>query len=167
MKKAAILLLILSVLLCGCSFGASGKESVEFYFLRTSFVYGAEDGVVAAETRERSGDLNYLLSLYLRGPLDDELESPFPAGCKIVELRQDSKTLRITFDASFSQLEGLDRTLACACLAKTCFGLSDAQEIRIDADAPEGSAASITIRRDSLLLEDNSIPAEQTAPEKS
>lgn len=173
MKKTGCIFLIISLLLglCACGFGSAGKEPVEFYYLRTSFIYGAEDGVIASETRESSGhagDLNYLLSLYLRGPLDDDLKSPFPAGCQIVELRRDSRTLRLTFDAAFAQLKDLDLTLACACLAKTCFGLSDAMEVKIDAAVPDGnSAVNITISRDSLILEDNNTLPDQRTSENA
>lgn len=165
MKRMTLLLLILCLLLCGC--GSSGKESVEFFYLRTSYVYGSEDGVIAAETREHSGSLEYLLSLYLRGPLDDGLKSPFPVGCEILEVRQESKSLQLTLDQSLSRLKDLDRTLACACLAKTCFGLTDAQEIRISSGSPEENLFSITISRDSLILEDNSSLPAQTVPEES
>lgn len=169
MKKTACLLLaaVLLLSLWGCSFSGSGKEPIEFYYLRSTFVYGAEDGVITSETRESSGhggDLQYLLSLYLRGPLDEKLVSPFP-DCRIVEIRRDSKALRLTFDAAFAQLEDIDLTLACACLAKTCFGLSDAHQIKIDAEAPDGNSAfSITLNRDSLILEDNAISPQQTEP---
>lgn len=169
MRKRICLILaaLLLLRLCACSFVSSGREPVEFYYLRSSFVYGAEDGVITSETRESSGhegDLEYLLSLYLRGPLDEKLVSPFP-DCQIVEIRWDSKTLRLTFDAPFAQLEDIDLTLACACLAKTCFGMTDVRQVRIDAAAPdENSTVNITIDRDSLILEDNSIPPLQTAP---
>lgn len=165
MKRMTLPLLLLCLLLWGC--GSSGKESIEFYYLRTSYVYGSEDGVIAAETREHSGSLEYLLSLYLRGPLDDGLKSPFPAGCEILEIRQERRSLRLTLDQSLGQLKDLDRTLACACLARTCFGLTDVQEVRITSGGPEGSSFSITISRDSLILEDSSSLPAQTDPVES
>ncbi len=160
MKKQIASLLVLTMVagLFGCSFRSAVREPVEFYYLRDSFLYGASDGVITSEARERSGhgdDLAYLLSLYLRGPLDEELKSPFPADCRLVDLRLDNKTLRLTLDASFIQLEGIDLTLACACLSKTCFGLTDVQTVKVEAAVPdENSAFNITFTRDSLLLED-------------
>ena len=94
------------------------------------------------------------------------LKSPFPSGCRIVEIRRESKTLHLTLDGVFAQLENLDLTLACACLAKTCFDMSDAQEVKIDAVAPDGnSIINITFNRDSLVLEDNSVLPSQVEAE--
>lgn len=173
MRRHLCIFLIFSLFLClcGCSFGNDIKDPVNFYYLRNSdsFVYGSENGVITPEIRESSGhtrDLSYLLSLYLRGPLDTELKSPFPSGCRIVEIRRESKALHLTLDGVFAQLENLDLTLACACLAKTCFDMSDAQEVKIDAVAPDGnSIINITFNRDSLVLEDNSVLPSQVEAE--
>ena len=163
--KRIICLTLAALLLCcfcGCHYSDSGDilEPVEFFYPRqnASYVYGAEDGVLASEIREASGhadDLNYLLSMYLRGPQDPGLRSPFPAGCRLEEVRIDSDTVCVVLTAEFAALENVELTLACASLAKTCLALTDAQQVRIDAASPEKNI-SITLDADSLLLADYS-----------
>ena len=159
MKKAIALLLILTFLfgLCACQF--KKDDTVEFYYQRLSVAYGAADGVIASETREAAGhtqDLRYLLSLYLRGPLDVELESPFPAGCGLVDIFIEDGVLSVMLDSSFASLTGIDQTIASACLAKTCFGLANISSVCIETpDTAESDPVHIIIDADSLLLEDN------------
>lgn len=172
MKKltASVLLILWILTLFGCGFRSGDvKEPVEFYYpwadLETQLKQDPASTVIGSESREASGhtgDLDYLLSMYLRGPLDSQLSSPFPAGCKIVEIRPDGQTLRITLNSAFAQLEDLDLTLACACLARTCFGMTNAAQVRIEAAAPDdNSSVSITISRTDLLLEDDSTPTQE------
>lgn len=164
MKRAICLMLSVLLLggLFGCHYGKSGDilEPVEFFYPRhsDSFVYGAEDGFIAAEIREASGhtgDLNYLLSIYLRGPLDSGLRSPFPAGCKLEDVRTGGNTLCIVLSSEFLTLENLELTLACASLAKTGLSLTGLERVRIDAEA-DGKTLSMTLDSDALLLADYS-----------
>ena len=67
----------------------------------------------------------------------------------------------ITLSAPFAQLENIDLTIACTCLARTCFDLTDAQTVLIEAAAEESDTVSVSIDRDSYLLID-SIP--ETTP---
>ena len=62
-------------------------------------------------------------------------------------------TLIIELTPSLTVLNGTDLTLACACLAKTCFALSDAQAVTISAQGL--GFVSMTLTRDSLLLADD------------
>lgn len=156
-----VLALLLFSSLWGCHYSESGDilEPVEFFYPRKTdhFIYGSEDGVLATEVREASGhtgDLNYLLSMYLRGPQSEALRSPFPAGCTLEEVRSGGNTLCIVLSEEFTALEGTELTLACASLARTCMSLTDAQRIRIDAGS-EDQPFSITLDTGSLLLADN------------
>ena len=164
MKRLICLMLALLLLcsLCSCHYSESGDilEPVEFFYPRKSddFIYGSEEGVLAAEVREaagHAGDLNYLLSLYLRGPQNSSLRSFFPDGCTLEEVRSGGNTLCIVLSSEFTQLEGMALTLACAGLARTCFSMTGAQRIRIDAASDE-KTFTITLDADSLLLADYS-----------
>ncbi len=165
MKKVIVLLLALLQLaaLVGCSLGGTDFEPVHFYYLRDAdaYLYGAEDGVVTYEERDptgHEGDFRYLLMLYLQGPLDDALESPFPAGCALVELSQTASEMHVTLNSDFATLRGMDRTLACVCLARTCFSLANVRTVHILArSSEEKDNVYETITIDSLLLEDNAI----------
>lgn len=163
MKRIICLMLVSAfLLLSGCYYSESGDilEPVEFFYPRTTdhFVYGALDGVLAAEVREGSGhlgDLNYLITMYLRGPLDKELRSPFPSGCKLEEVRSGGNMLCLVLSSEFTELENTELTLACAALAKTCLSLSGMERIRIDSASGE-KTFTITLTLDSLLLADHS-----------
>lgn len=149
--------------LIGCHYSDSGDilEPVEFYYPRNAsgFAYGSADAVITAEIREASGhtqDLNYLLTMYLRGPLDSGLRSPFPAGCTLldVSVRDDSLTVRLS--SAFTALENLELTTACAALAKTCLSITDAQNISIYSSSGD-KTVSVMLRADSLQFVDSSV----------
>ena len=56
-------------------------------------------------------------------------------------------------------LTGTDLTLACACLARTCFSLTDAESVTISSEGL--GFVSMTLTRSSLLLVDETpIPTE-------
>lgn len=166
MKKilCITLSLILLLSLCGCLSQEALQAPVEFFYLRTSFAYGTNDGVITSELRESAGhmnDLRYMLLLYLQGPLDTNLSSPFPAGCRIIDIEESGDELTITLNANFTALQDMDLSLACVCLARTCMSLTDVQTVHIAASsADEDAAVSITIEKDSLLLEDAAVPSE-------
>ena len=174
MKSAICLMLVLLSLtgLCACYYSESGDilEPVEFFYPRKtdSFIYGSESGVLAAEVREGSGhigDLDYLLSMYLRGPQGENLRSPFPDGCRLEEVRTGGNTLCIVLSAEFVTLENAELTIACASLAKTGLSLSGMQRVRIDA-ASDKKTFSITLDEGSLLLADYSAFESRTTTEE-
>jgi len=171
MKKllSIILVILLVGTLLGCHYSESGDilEPVEFFYPRksTSFVYGATDGVITSEIREASGhigDLNYLLSMYLRGPQTATLRSPFPVGCRLEDIRAEDDTLNIRLSSEFASLDGTELTLACAGLAKTCFSISECAFICIDAVSDE-KTISMVLHADSLMLSDYSAFEPQAA----
>lgn len=165
MRKRIICLMLALVLLCGL-FGCHSSETegiqegVEFFYPRKAdnYVYGAQDGVLAAEIWEASGrtdDLAELLSMYLRGPMDENLRSPFPAGCTLEKVRTNDDTIFVTLSEEFTALENLELTLACASLAKTCFSLSDLPKVRIEAKSDARNIA-ITLDESDLAFADYS-----------
>ena len=126
--------LILCLLLVFCLAGCQKKESVQFYYLRSEVQYGLADGVIASESREISLEgtsLEYLLKLYLEGPVSQELRSPFPAGTALVSLSRNDTQLTVTLSEVFSRLENVNYTVACACVASTGFSLTDAESVTI------------------------------------
>ncbi len=157
-RLTAIVLLVL--LLCGCSTQKYRTEKVTFYYPRAELIYGAEDGVLAPETRTLSGSLAALLSVYLRGPEDPALIAPCPAGTQLKSAVWNNKTLTLFFTEEFSLPDSIDRTVSCAAIAKTCFSLSTAEAVCIQTAATEDVAAySITFTREDILLFDE-IPSE-------
>lgn len=154
----------------GCAAGGTA-ESVEFYYQRTRYVYGSSDGVIAPETREiseRSDTLTYMLSLYLRGPLSEGLKAPFPTSTKLLSVTLDGSTLCVTLDTTFTALKDMELTIACACIARTCFSLADVTQVQIRSIAPDSDkSVNMVISMDSLLLKDNSGLPPQTVTEET
>ena len=107
-RSLCILLCVLFLIgLCGCSTPLSGSgEPVSFYYRRADFQYHGTDNVIVPEQREISGhggDLHYMISLYLVGPLDDSLVS------KIDSLSADDELVVLGTSAlSYEQSSALD-----------------------------------------------------------
>ena len=159
-----ILTFVLVLSLCGCS--ETGKDQVTFYYQRIEFDFGSDTGVFVPEVHDVSGhegDLRYLLSLYLRGPTDQELTLPFPGGTILVELEQTDTELAVVLSSGASMLDPLELITACGCLAKTCFAISDAQTVHIDSlPSVSGQRVDMTFNRDSILLTGNEILPDAT-----
>ena len=157
MKRLLCMLLAGSriVSMTGCSRDTL-DSSVSFYYPRAEFNYGASDGVMVAETHEVPGhtdDLRYLLALYLLGPSDQELQPTFPSGTILVDVIQDEQEVTVILSSSVTALEGIDLTLACACLAETCFAVCDAQQVHIESlVSASGKYVDTTITRDNILF---------------
>ena len=160
MKRILCLILVAAAALSLWACGSSGSptEPVSFYYLlrEPELVYNRDDGIIRPETREGAGfapDAAALLGLYLQGPLDDTLDSPFPAGTKLVSLHREGSTLTLELSRPFSSLQGLDLSLACACLSLTAIKLTGVENVTIRCDQ-----INVTMDRDTLLLIDTSLP---------
>lgn len=163
--KRVVSLLLLALILTGCAFsGIRMKEPVTFYYLRAQSDPNIYDdfyaeGIIGSEEREASGhraNLNYLLSIYFSGPLDSNLTSPFPMGCRIMETTQDDGKMTILLNPILAGKSDLDITIACACLAKTCMELTGAETVQIESRNLENKVLfSRTFTKDNLFLNDN------------
>lgn len=162
MKKTALVILILVaaavVISCLVPFAEYEENSVDFYFSRKSYGYGSKNSVIARESRELSGysqELSYLLTLYLEGPLEESLEPVFPDSVQIENLKMTGTQLEITLSDLTEDMADAEFSLACACLTKTCLGLTQAQAVRI-------ASGDRIIRMDTenLILYDNSSSVE-------
>jgi len=169
--KRLISLLLIAVLLSGCTFsGNQVKEPVTFYYLRVQSDNASYDdyyakGIIGSEEREASGyrdNISRLLAFYFSGPLDPELTSPFPAGCKVLAVHQDEGQLTVSVNPILAAQSELDITVACACLAMTCFDLADVDTVLIESKNLEDKILfSRTFTVDNFFLNDNyTLPAE-------
>ena len=166
MKRLTAFLLVLALLVCLCSCGIGknrGTDQASFYYCRIDYAYGTEDGIITREQRDitgHAGDLHYLISLYLMGPLDEELASPFPAGTRLLSAKIEEDVLSIQLSGMGKSFTEIQFTLACACLTMTCLELAGVSQVCIT-----GEDRSITMNRDDLLLYDDITPNETTATE--
>lgn len=130
MKRFFCVLLFLIFLLSGC-----GKEDdVIFYYRPTDYLAGTPESVLSGERRNVKGytdDLNFLISLYLSGPLDPDLMSPFPNGTKLLSTELEPSQLTIQLHDLPQNLSDSEFSLACACLSMTCMELTDVQSVTI------------------------------------
>ena len=154
-----ILAAALAATIAGCvREDASQEDSIRFYYLQQALDYGSAESVIAAQetaapTTESA--LLPLLEMYLKGPEEETLASPFPAGTRVLEIRQENDELFVLLSRDLAQLTGLALTKACACLALTCFELTDARSITVQAaGAMLDNAHTICLTRDSLVLQD-------------
>lgn len=151
--------LYLTILALACLFWLQGctnnEEPVIFYYPKAEISYHSESGVIAPEARESlssEDSLGYLLSFYLEGPIDPALELPVPEGTQVLRMIPYDDGMLLVMSREFSQLEGMDLTIACASISKTCFGLADLQEITFAAVTQKNVVR--IVRRDSFITTD-------------
>ncbi len=162
-KKCLILGMILCLLpsLLGCRFHKS--DTMDFYYVRSRYQYGEPQGVICPESRDVTGhvqDLSYLMALYLSGPLDEGLSSPFPRSTRLLNLYIQNNTLFIELTPTGSSFSSSDFTLASSCLALTFLYFSNVDQVTVTS-----GENTITLNTENLLLYDqpsySSTPTEE------
>ena len=151
------LILLNLLILSGC-FNAD-KYSAKFYYPRNPdfYEFGTAEGVITSEKRNfpsPASDPEYLLRLYLDGPISENLVSPFPEGTKLLDFRLSEQNLSIVLSSEFSVLEDMDLTIASACLTKTCFQITGAEQLVLIC---ENNTLCYT-RESFLFLDDSAVP---------
>lgn len=154
---AAILLVLLN--LYGCA--VSQERTAQFCYPRNpdSYQFGTMEDVITWETRSfpaPASDAEYLLQLYLEGPVTETLTNPFPQGTKLLTCHLRDKSLTISLSSEFSALEGTRLTIASACLTETCFRITDAESLVLVC----GSQRYTYTRESFLYLDDSAFPAQ-------
>ena len=153
MRRTLCILLCFLLLLTAAGCRNSSTGTLSFYYCRNDFTYGSESGVIAAEKRDASGhenELSYLLSLYLVGPLDEALYSPFPSQTRLISAEVIDKTAVITLSELPESMTEPEITLAFGCLTLTCQDITGAEQVTITS-----GGRTVTMDRDSLLLYDD------------
>ena len=159
MKKVFLILLCFAglITLAGCKKEVSYDDPVHFYYVSAEPSYEVQSTAIQSEVREGNAlaTLEDAFMLYLQGPKSDELRNPFPAGLKLVSSETEGDTLILTFSWHLSKLSGLDLTIACCCIARTCLDFTDVKNVTIQAsDSLLGGARSLTFNAENMLLLD-------------
>ena len=152
MKRILCLFLCLLLLLCGCGKAAPAENTRVFYYCRTDYAYGDIHSVIVPENREISpnaSDLKSTLALYLVGPLDENLTSPF-IGTRLVSVIEQDGHLLIELDDAEESMTDTTFAVASACMTMTCFALMDPGQVTITCGERKA-----TMSPDNLLLYDN------------
>lgn len=158
MKRIVCFLTALFLLLplAGCS--TPSFDPVLFYYCRKSedYQYFDSEGIISSEGRDLTGhskDLQYLVALYLAGPLDEDLISPFPRKTRLLEEEYQNDRIRIELTDLGNTMTDSEFSLASVCLAKTCMEYVSAKDVTI-----KSGARSITINSKNVVLFDTATP---------
>ena len=161
MKRLLPILFALVTLLslAACSDQAKYSTNANFYYCVNEFDYALDASVIKCEERTvnyPSNEYKSIIQEYLHGPRTHNLKSPFPQDLSVTELVVEDDTTYITFSTDLSYLTGTNLSLACICIAKTCFDLTQTQNVDISAEhATLDNAPSVFISRNSILLNDD------------
>ena len=169
MKRSisVILSFVLLFYLSGCDKqkNAELQVPINFYYCADPIIYDTEYGVIAPELRDADGytdDLMHLLEMYLKGPISDHLKSPFPHNVSITQLTQNGDSFYVIFSEEFSELSGLEQTLARACFAKTIIEYTHVESIQFSYEGnATGGRQTVTIKPDSFLFSSETIISTQ------
>ena len=135
MKRLILFFLTLSAMLSFAACQEQPTPQQAFYYLRTedTIAYGQEDALIVAVPQKFSPDteLDILLQLYLDGPVDDDLRNPFPRRTYLLSTIEQEDTLLVVLSREFSTLDGMQLTLAGACLTATCRDLTGFEKIQV------------------------------------
>lgn len=130
MKRFICLTMLLFLFLCGCA----DNDRVIFYYCPVDYLASRTGSAIAAESRNATGyteNPQFLISLYLTGPLDQELTSAFPAGTKLQSLIINDRQLTVQLHDLPQTISDVEFSLACACMTMTCMGFSDVDSVTI------------------------------------
>ena len=161
------LLLALSATACSARKPAA-KVPVDYYYPypMDEIAYNGQPTIMDSEQREslgHEGDWVYLLNEYFKGPVSDELVSPFPARLTVVSLEIIGDMVSLELSNPLGQLTGIDLTVACSCISQTCLGMiPEINKVQISAADTllEGSKWVIMTRDSMMLLDDSAVPTE-------
>ncbi len=154
--RVLISLLLVLALFSGCAQTGvvqKPKEPVNFYYCTRSEEHSQVDALILPEAREALGhtdDPQYLISLYLNGPLSYQYVSPFPHGVTLHAFSVNDGTADVTLSSQITQLTDFEATLAFACLTLTVKELTGTDRV--------------TIRSQNGLINDN--PSITLSPEQ-
>lgn len=136
MKK--LLCLLLAAVLMLTMFGCSTKQEklrkpVPFYYRRAELSYAQSDSVIHAQLREGEDfdNLHTMLQIYLNGPTSDEYADTFPSGTQLISILFNGPVAELVLSSHLSNLNELDRNIACSCICMTVMALTEAESVRI------------------------------------
>ena len=129
--KKCLLLAVLLLLLAGC---AGSKNTCQIYYRGADNSLSAQ--AVESVERELSGEGEVIeqgLELLLADPGDGRFASPFPAGTQLLSWKLENGLLTVDFSEQYSQLSGMDLTLADYCVVLTMTQFEGVERVQITA----------------------------------
>lgn len=156
--------LLLAVTLTACTNPAAPMSQMlnpaDLYYCKTEVCHGIEDGVIGAQTvdlGETPPELDRFLQVYLSGPTEQTLESPFPTNTEVQSVTAANNTVTVQLGGAYAELSGIQATVADACLARTLLDYTGAEKILLTvADDAGQTLRSRKIAHSDILLFDDS-----------
>lgn len=154
MKQCIALLLAICSLLTFCGCESPHGDLHNFYYCRISedYQYISENSIISKESREinvHSGNIHYILSLYLAGPIEEGLRIPLPKSVRLTSLQWDGNHLILTLSDLSDAITDAEFSLACACLTLTCQDYTGCSSVTIIS-----GNRTATMNADNILLTD-------------
>ena len=154
MKRLFIIFLsvLMALSLLGCH--SDDSNAIHFYYCRDpeQYQYFEEDGVIRSESRDlpgRRNDLRYMVGLYLAGPMDEGLISPFSRGTILLGVEKTEDVISIALSDHSKSLTDSEFALACASLTLTCMDFTPCREVTIIS-----GERTVTMNSDNIILFD-------------
>ena len=152
-QKLFAVILILMIFLTACQ--SVNPDSVTFYYFREpeQYQYFEDNSVICTENRDLLGhrsDLQYMAGLYLAGPMDEGMASPFTKNTRLVSIQQVDSEILVELSEHAAALTDSEFALSSACLAMTCMDF-----IRCDAVTVTADERSVTMTRENIVLFDS------------
>ncbi len=137
MRRALSLLLTAALLCClmaACKVGDTAEGSL-FYYLIDAAEAGRMETLFQTEQRQldNSRPWKERIQMYLTGPVDDALRNPFPRDLTVLSAAWEESEQCITLRLSeeYTQLTGIGRTLANACLVWTLTEFDGIERVKL------------------------------------
>lgn len=141
MKRFVVFILCFATVFLSCACGtysrhSEPKDPINFYYCIQSNDHNKISKLISPEVREALGhkdDPEYLISLYLSGPISYPFSSPFPTGVSLQDITIKDKNADITLSSHIAKLSDFNATLAYACLVLTVGEILDVETVTIRA----------------------------------
>ena len=130
---------LLLLFLTGCQREEPARTSYELYFQEADLTFSAGDGAFRtesvylydAETETAVQLASALINELLKGPSDETLKNPLPAGTALLSLELSGGLAQVDFSASYGTLSGVALTLADSAIAMTLSQVPEISSVRI------------------------------------
>lgn len=169
MKRIFILLTVLfcCLFLSSCSAQDDSPaymvDPIRFYYCRTvsdePAAYEYDTGSIGYEYRDLGEERlspEQVLSIYLNGPENEDLRSPFPPELDAISVHLERGVLTVRFNGAIARLSGMDLTASAACLVHTMTQLDEIEFVKMEAEQPLLSGLlSVPLEAEDFVLTDD------------
>ena len=139
MRKTALCLALLCLLFLPAGCGEREEDPYFLYYREADLSFAAGGGVFQTETvyftEAESADpralAEALLTELLKGPFDETLKSPIPAGTALLSLKLDGSRALVDLSAAYGSLSGVALTLADCAVVMTLTQIPEILSVEI------------------------------------